>query len=231
MIGAVLAAITAAHAAGAGELQIGMDRGRVTLIATGVPLSDVLAEWSRVGQTRFEGAEPLAAVPVTLHLIDVPERDALHMLLRPAFGYLAASRPAGVPGASVYDRVKILAVRRASPPAAGGANRRSGSTVPRGPAAAEVAAPAPTESPANDPAPAAVLLRLERLQRLLDAAADPAASPSAGSEARPGTTGGLPLTVPFPGMLAEPPEPPEPARARRRRGWPPGVDPFRNERR
>ena len=34
-----------------------MERGRVTLIATDARLGDVLAEWSRVGDTRFVGAE------------------------------------------------------------------------------------------------------------------------------------------------------------------------------
>ena len=110
-------AVTAAGAArdaGADELELAVGHGRVTLAAADVPLGDVLAEWARVGGTRFEGVGELGAAPVSLHLEGVAEREALRLLLRPAAGFLAAPRAPDVSGASIYDRVKILAGRRAS---------------------------------------------------------------------------------------------------------------------
>ncbi len=108
----VAVALTPA-AASADEIQVTMEASRVSLTATNAPLTDVLAEWARVGATEFIDADKLAAAPVTLELIDVAESDALRILLCPVTGYLAARRAAGAPGASVYDRVKILATRRA----------------------------------------------------------------------------------------------------------------------
>ena len=101
---------------GADELQFTIGEGRVTLIASDALLGDVLAEWERAGNTRFVDAGDLDEVPVSLHLVDVPEAEALRLLLRPAAGYLAARRAPLTPGASVYDRVKILAGRANSPP-------------------------------------------------------------------------------------------------------------------
>ena len=66
--------------------------GRVTLVTSGAPLGDVLAAWERAGSTRFVDAGELDQVPVSLHLVDVPEAEALRLLLRPAAGYLAVPR-------------------------------------------------------------------------------------------------------------------------------------------
>ena len=69
-LAAVVATATVPPALGADEITISMDAGRVTLIATDAPLADMLAEWSRVGETVFMGTETLGAEPVTLHLVD-----------------------------------------------------------------------------------------------------------------------------------------------------------------
>ena len=97
--------------AGGAEFQLTIGAGRVTLIARNAPLGAVLAEWERAGSTRFVDAGGLDAVPVSLHLVDVPEAMALRLLLRPAAGYIALARAPSAPGASRYDRVEILAVR------------------------------------------------------------------------------------------------------------------------
>ena len=114
----LFAALTAgvASSAAAGELTLTMAEGRVTVIAKDVPLRQILAEWSRVGNTRMVNADKLAGPPLTLQLVDVPEKEALDILLRSAAGYMTAPREAVVPGASLYDRVIILATSR--PPAA-----------------------------------------------------------------------------------------------------------------
>ena len=83
--------------AGADEIELRIDGGRVTLIVTDAPLPAVLAAWARVGHTRVVGAEALADATVTLHLVDVAEAEALRILLRPAIGYVAAPRRAHFP--------------------------------------------------------------------------------------------------------------------------------------
>lgn len=110
-----VAAAGVATAAAAGELTVKMADGRVTVIAKDVPVRQILAEWARVGNTRIVNAEKMIGGPVTLELIDVPESEALGVLLRSAAGYVTAPRPTAVAGASVYDRVIILATSR--PPA------------------------------------------------------------------------------------------------------------------
>ena len=106
--------------ASAGELKVSMQNGRVTIIADSVPLRQILQEWGRVGQTRIVNVEKLSGPAVTMQLIDMPERDALDILLRSASGYIAAPRPVQVANAAFYDRVTIMATSRA--PAATAAN-------------------------------------------------------------------------------------------------------------
>jgi hypothetical protein len=107
-----------ASSAAAGELTVKIAGGRATVIAKDVTLRQILAEWARVGNTRVVNGEKLVGGPMTLELVDVPEKDALDILLRSAAGYMTGPRPAGVAGASLYDRVMILATSR--PPASTG---------------------------------------------------------------------------------------------------------------
>jgi hypothetical protein len=114
----LFAVVTAgvASSATAGELTVKLAGGRATVIAKDVTLRQILAEWARVGNTRFVNSEKLSGGPMTLELVDVPEKEALDILLRSAAGYMTGPRPAGVVGASLYDRVMILPTSR--PPAA-----------------------------------------------------------------------------------------------------------------
>ena len=104
--------LTVSSAAGAEQLKLSMLNGRVSIVAQDVPLRQILAEWARVGQTRIINGEKLAGPPVTLELVDMPEKQALEILLRSAAGYMVAQRAEVVPGASVYDRVMILPTSR-----------------------------------------------------------------------------------------------------------------------
>ncbi len=115
MLVASALAVAASAPALAGELKLTIGGGRVTLIAQDVPLRQILAEWARVGQTRIVNAEKIVGPALTLQLVDVPEKQALDILLHSASGYMAAPRSAGVTGPSVYDRIMILATSR--PPA------------------------------------------------------------------------------------------------------------------
>ena len=111
IVGGVLAAT--ASAAGAGDLKLTIARGRVTLIATDVPVRQILTEWAQVGKATIVNGEKLGGPPLTLQLIDVPEQQALDTVLRSASGYVAAQRAAFDPAASVFDRIMILPTSRA----------------------------------------------------------------------------------------------------------------------
>jgi hypothetical protein len=102
----------AASLAAAGDLKLTISNGRVTLVATEVPLRQILDEWARVGQTTIVNGDKLTGPPLTLQLIDRPEREVLDLLLRSASGYIAAQRQVSIAGASAFDRVMILPVSR-----------------------------------------------------------------------------------------------------------------------
>lgn len=108
-----LAILGMAAVASAGELSVKIANGRATVIAKDVPIRQILAEWARVGDTKLVNAEKVVGGPVSLELVDVPEKEALDILLRTAAGYIAAPRPANFAGASQFDRVIILATSRA----------------------------------------------------------------------------------------------------------------------
>jgi len=101
-----------ASVAAAGDLKLTLSNGRVTLIAQDVPLRQILDEWSRVGKTTIVNGDKLTGPPLTLQLVDRPEREVLDLLLRSASGYIVAQRAVSVPEASVFDRVMILPVSR-----------------------------------------------------------------------------------------------------------------------
>ena len=91
----------------AGELRLTINNGLVTVIADDVPVSRILSEWARIGQTKIVNGEKLM-IPVSLELIDVPEKKALEIVLRSASGFMAAERKELVAGASTFDRIMIL---------------------------------------------------------------------------------------------------------------------------
>lgn len=183
---------------GGGGIRFTIGEGRVTLVARNAPLGEVLAEWERVGRTRFVGAGGLDAVPVSLHLVDVPEAMALRLLLRPAAGYVAVARAPSAPGASQYDRVAVLAAR-ATPsrprsaaaaralagPAAGAAGGRAEAGRGNGPPPGELSEAA----------------QIERLQRLLRPREGGDESAAAATETAPRAR--APHATPRPGMLVD----------------------------
>ena len=111
-----LAALTlvaaASSTASADELKLTLNNGLVTVIAQDVPVSRILSEWARLGQTKIVNGEKLMTV-VSLHLVEMPERKALDIILRTASGYMAAERPTPLAGASAYDRIMILPFSKA----------------------------------------------------------------------------------------------------------------------
>ena len=96
--------------------------GRVTLRAENVPLRTILTEWARLGGAKILNGDRVVGAPVTIDLENVPERQALDILLRGVSGYMLAARTPGTTGASMYDRIMILptsAVPRTPPATAG----------------------------------------------------------------------------------------------------------------
>lgn len=91
--------------------------GRVTVEATAATVRSILNEWAKNGGTKVMGADKVSGAPVTLKLVNVPEAQALEIILRSVAGYMAA--PAKIAtGPSIYDRILIMATTSAPPPAA-----------------------------------------------------------------------------------------------------------------
>jgi len=118
-VAALTASSAAAQTAPPG-ISLTIRDGKVTLKAEQASLRQILAEWERQGQVRVVGAEKLVGAPVTLTLIDLPEKQALEIVMRGVPGYMAVDRvaTADTPGGpSRFDRVVVMA-RAATPVAA-----------------------------------------------------------------------------------------------------------------
>jgi hypothetical protein len=98
----------AAPQAAFADVHLSIGNGRVSLVAKDATLRQILAEWARVGQTRIVNVERIPGGPMTLELKDMPEDQALDLLLRSISGYLAAPRPVMVASASRFDRIVVM---------------------------------------------------------------------------------------------------------------------------
>ena len=98
------------------QVQLSIRGGRVSLVATNVTVQQILIEWARVGKTNIVNVEQIPGGPLTLQLTNVPEPEALDLLLRSVTGYVAVPRKVPVADLSRYDRILVL-------PATGGAAR------------------------------------------------------------------------------------------------------------
>jgi hypothetical protein len=108
-----IAAIGVAAWLGAGsvafaEVQLSLQGGRVTLIAKDATVRQILTEWARVGQTTVVNLERIPGGPLTLELTDVPEQQALDVLLRALSGYMAAPRAVAAANLSRFDRIVVM---------------------------------------------------------------------------------------------------------------------------
>src|SRR5688572_27043473 len=132
------AAQTAIPAAAPGVSLVIRD-GKVTLKAEQASLRQILAEWERQGQVKVVGADKLAGAPVTLTLLDIPEKQALEIVMRGVPGYMAIDRvalaEAPPAGPSRYDRVVVMA-RATTPVAAVATGAPRGMPSPAQPPAA-----------------------------------------------------------------------------------------------
>ena len=109
IIVAALLVLVGAASASAQVLSLEFHDGRVKLIAENVPVNRILAEWARLGGTKIVNGERMAGAPVTLQIVDVPERQALETILRGAAGYMVSARETATPpGASAFDKILVL---------------------------------------------------------------------------------------------------------------------------
>jgi hypothetical protein len=184
----------------AGDLNLLISNGRVTLIAQNVTIRQILDEWARVGQTRIVNGDKLSGPPVTLELRDVPEGQALEAVLRSASGYVLAPRPTTAlgPGLSFYDRIMILPTSRA--PAVTEMAPAPFRPAPQPQAQPQVPQNADEEEQNEQPQP----------QAATPPGTQPMPGPPMAQPGQPGQTGQpvqqpVPLTAPRPGMLPQPP--------------------------
>ncbi len=90
------------------DVQVSMHDGLVSVVARDATVRQILTEWARVGQTRVVNVEKIPGGPITLELVNVPEDQALDILLRSVSGYMAAPRTMKAANLSRFDRVVVM---------------------------------------------------------------------------------------------------------------------------
>src|SRR5580765_7468597 len=101
------ACLLAASTASA-DVHLTMQNGRVSIVAKDATLRQILTEWARVGQTKIVNVERIPGGPMSIELNNVPESQALDVLLRTMSGYIAATREVDVATLSRFDRIIVL---------------------------------------------------------------------------------------------------------------------------
>src|SRR5262245_33647825 len=107
-----LLCVVAGPASAQSAVNLEFKNGHVKLVTENAPISMILAEWAKRGRTTIVNGERIPGAPATLQLVDVPERDALEIILRGASGYMLAERETQVAGASAFDRIYVLPTSR-----------------------------------------------------------------------------------------------------------------------
>ena len=99
------------------DVKLTMENGRVSISAKDATVRQILTEWARVGQTKIVNVERVPGPPVTLELVNMPEAQALEILMRTLSGYIAAPRPVEAANLSRYDRIIIMPTLASARPA------------------------------------------------------------------------------------------------------------------
>src|SRR5688500_20377661 len=92
----------------AAGIQLSIHDGLVSIDAQDVTIRQILDEWARVGKTRIVNAERLRGGPMSIKFDEVPEKQALDIILRTIPGYMAAPREAVVEIASVSGKNLVV---------------------------------------------------------------------------------------------------------------------------
>jgi hypothetical protein len=106
-----------AAATASADVRVSMQDGHVTIVAKDATVRQILTEWARVGQTTIVNIERIPGGPQTLELNNVPEAQALDVLLRALSGYIAAPRATGASNLSQFDRIIIMPTVASARPA------------------------------------------------------------------------------------------------------------------
>jgi hypothetical protein len=100
------------------DLRLQFHAGLVDLSAQAVTVAEILDRWSQMGGTTVVNGDQIQSGPMTIDLVDAPEREALSVILRGVPGYLLAEGADPDPARSVIGRIVVLAARttpRAAP--------------------------------------------------------------------------------------------------------------------
>jgi hypothetical protein len=106
--GFTLLALAAFAPVASADVQLSIHDGRVSIVAKDATVRQILTEWARVGRTKIVNVERIPGGPLTLELKDVPEMEALDVLLRTLSGYMAAPRVSYTPDASQFDAIIVM---------------------------------------------------------------------------------------------------------------------------
>jgi len=232
LAGAFVVSLLTASAAFA-DVQLQLQNGRVSIVAKDATVRQILTEWARVGQTKVVNVERIPGGPLTLELSNIPEAQALDVLLRSVSGYMAAPRATAVANLSVFDRIIVMptvaAPRAGAAPAPAAATFQQPQFAPAAP---------PPDDDADDPPAANVQMPSPPRGPVFNAFPPPqqvGGAPGVGSvpvqgapAAQPAPTfGGTPSAAPgsgvsVPGMMTQPVQqaPTNPAQ------WRPGMPTF-----
>jgi hypothetical protein len=99
------------------DVRISIHDGQVSLSAKDATVRQILTEWARVGRTQIVNVERISGGPITIEFSNVPEQEALDMLLRSVSGYMVMPRSVAVSDASLFDRVVVMPTTAAPRPA------------------------------------------------------------------------------------------------------------------
>jgi hypothetical protein len=112
-----LAACILMASAASAEVRVTMHDGHVTIVAKDATVRQILTEWARVGQTKIVNVERVPGGPISLELTNVPEAQALEILMRTLSGYITAPRPVLVENLSRFDRIIVMPTLASARPA------------------------------------------------------------------------------------------------------------------
>jgi hypothetical protein len=91
------------------EVHVTLHDGLVTVVARDATVRQILTEWARVGKMTIVNIERIPGGPISIELTDVPEEQALDVLLVSVSGYMAAARGVAAANLSRLDRVVVMA--------------------------------------------------------------------------------------------------------------------------
>jgi hypothetical protein len=145
--------LLAAHEAAAQKLSLRIDKGLVTLDADNVTVDEVLARWIDTTGLNVVSKNGYGSdVPVSVHLREVSEREALTAVLRDVSGYIMGERRDPLTGVVTVDRLMILPQSAGQPGPVSDPRPARPVAQRRGRAPSELSLPT-QEAPRGDEAP------------------------------------------------------------------------------